>query len=35
MKLCSFDDDRLGIVEGAEVLDVSGALEAIAPQYEG
>jgi 2-keto-4-pentenoate hydratase/2-oxohepta-3-ene-1,7-dioic acid hydratase in catechol pathway len=32
MKLCRFDDDRLGIVEGDEVLDVSGALEAVAPQ---
>ena len=32
MKLCRFDDDRLGTVDGDEVLDVSGALEAIAPQ---
>jgi len=32
MKLCRFDDNRLGLVEGDEVLDVSGALEAIAPQ---
>jgi 2-keto-4-pentenoate hydratase/2-oxohepta-3-ene-1,7-dioic acid hydratase in catechol pathway len=32
MKLCRFDDDRLGVVEGAEVLDVSAALQAIAPQ---
>jgi 2-keto-4-pentenoate hydratase/2-oxohepta-3-ene-1,7-dioic acid hydratase in catechol pathway len=32
MKLCRFDDDRLGLVEGGEVLDVSAALEAIAPQ---
>ena len=32
MKLCRFDDDRLGLVEGDEVLDVSGALAAIAPQ---
>ncbi len=32
MKLCRFDDDRLGIVEGAEVLDVSAALDAIAPR---
>jgi 2-keto-4-pentenoate hydratase/2-oxohepta-3-ene-1,7-dioic acid hydratase in catechol pathway len=32
MKLCRYDNDRLGIVEGAEVLDVSGALDAIAPQ---
>lgn len=32
MKLCRFDNDRLGLVEDDEVLDVSGALEAIAPQ---
>jgi len=32
MKLCRYDNDRLGIVEGAEVLDVSAALDAIAPQ---
>jgi len=31
MKLCRFDDDRLGIVEGDHVLDVSGALDAIPP----
>jgi len=31
MKLCRFDDDRLGIVEGDEVADVSAALDAIAP----
>lgn len=31
MKLCRFDDDRLGIVEGDEVLDVSDALDAIPP----
>ncbi|MCD6041500.1 MAG: 2-hydroxyhepta-2,4-diene,7-dioate isomerase [Burkholderiales bacterium] len=29
MKLCRFDNDRLGIVEGGEVLDVTAALEAI------
>lgn len=29
MKICRFDNDRLGIVEGGEVLDVSGALEAV------
>ena len=29
MKLCRFDDNRLGLVEGGEVLDVSGALEAL------
>jgi len=32
MKLCRFDDDRLGIVEDDEVLDVSKALEAIPAQ---
>jgi 2-keto-4-pentenoate hydratase/2-oxohepta-3-ene-1,7-dioic acid hydratase in catechol pathway len=32
MKLCRYDNDRLGIVEGGEVLDVSEALDAIAPQ---
>jgi 2-keto-4-pentenoate hydratase/2-oxohepta-3-ene-1,7-dioic acid hydratase in catechol pathway len=32
MKLCRFDDDRLGIVEDDEVLDVSKALEAIPGQ---
>lgn len=32
MKLCRYDDDRLGLVEGEEVLDVSGALEAIPAQ---
>jgi 2-keto-4-pentenoate hydratase/2-oxohepta-3-ene-1,7-dioic acid hydratase in catechol pathway len=31
MKICRFDDNRLGIVEGGEVLDVSGALAAIPP----
>ena len=29
MKICRFDDDRLGLVEGDEVLDVSDALAAI------
>lgn len=29
MKLCRFDDNRLGLVEGGEVLDVSGALEVL------
>lgn len=29
MKICRFDNDRLGIVEGGEVLDVSGALDAV------
>jgi 2-keto-4-pentenoate hydratase/2-oxohepta-3-ene-1,7-dioic acid hydratase in catechol pathway len=32
LKLCRFDNDRLGLVEGDEVLDVSGALDAIAPR---
>ena len=31
MKICRFDDDRLGLVEGSEVLDVSEALTAIPP----
>ena len=31
MKLCRFDDDRLGLVEGDEVADVSAALEVLAP----
>jgi len=29
MKLCRFDDDRLGLVDGSEVLDVSAALETL------
>src|SRR5829696_31320 len=32
MKICRYDDDRLGIVEGDQVLDVSGAMDAIPPQ---
>ena len=32
MKICRFDDDRLGIVEDDEVLDVTGALDAIPEQ---
>ena len=32
MKLCRFDDDRLGLVQGGEVLDVSAALEVIPAQ---
>ncbi len=32
MKICRFNDDRLGLVEGDEVIDVTGALEAI-PAY--
>jgi 2-keto-4-pentenoate hydratase/2-oxohepta-3-ene-1,7-dioic acid hydratase in catechol pathway len=32
MKICRFDDDRLGLVEGSEVLDVSEALAAIPPR---
>lgn len=29
MKICCFDDDRLGLVRGAEVLDVTEALDAL------
>lgn len=29
MRICRFDDDRLGLVEGAQILDVTPALEAI------
>lgn len=29
MKICRFNDDRLGLVEGEEVVDVTGALEVI------
>jgi 2-keto-4-pentenoate hydratase/2-oxohepta-3-ene-1,7-dioic acid hydratase in catechol pathway len=32
MKICRFNDDRLGIVEGDEVIDISAALEVI-PSY--
>jgi len=32
MRLCRYDDDRLGLVRGGEVLDVSPALEAIPSQ---
>jgi 2-keto-4-pentenoate hydratase/2-oxohepta-3-ene-1,7-dioic acid hydratase in catechol pathway len=32
MKICRYDDDRLGIVQGDEVLDVTRALEAIPEQ---
>jgi 2-keto-4-pentenoate hydratase/2-oxohepta-3-ene-1,7-dioic acid hydratase in catechol pathway len=32
MKICRYDDDRLGLVQGEEVLDVSEALEAIPEQ---
>src|SRR6266852_39730 len=32
MKLCRFDKNRLGIVQGDEVLDVTKALEAIPEQ---
>jgi 2-keto-4-pentenoate hydratase/2-oxohepta-3-ene-1,7-dioic acid hydratase in catechol pathway len=32
MKLCRFDNDRLGVVQGNEVLDVSGALSEIPQQ---
>ena len=29
MRICRFDEDRLGLVEGEEVLDVTPALQAI------
>ena len=29
MKLCRFDDDRLGLVDGSDVLDVSASLDAL------
>jgi len=32
MKLCRFDDDRLGLIDGEDVLDVSDALDAIPAQ---
>lgn len=32
MKICRFDNDRLGIVEGGEVLDVTEALAAVPPR---
>ena len=32
MKLCRFDDDRLGLVQGGEVIDVTAALEVLAPR---
>ena len=32
MKICRFDDDRLGLVKGDEVLDVTAALEVIPAQ---
>jgi 2,4-didehydro-3-deoxy-L-rhamnonate hydrolase len=32
MRLCRYDDDRLGLVRGEEVLDVTAALEAIPQQ---
>jgi len=32
MKLCRFDDNRLGVVQGADVLDVTAALEEIPAQ---
>ena len=32
MKICRFDDDRLGVVKGDEVLDVTPALEVIPAQ---
>ena len=32
MRLCRFDDDRLGVVEGATVRDVTAALDVL-PEY--
>lgn len=32
MKICRFDDERLGLVDGGDVLDVTEALAAIPPQ---
>jgi 2-keto-4-pentenoate hydratase/2-oxohepta-3-ene-1,7-dioic acid hydratase in catechol pathway len=32
MRICRFDDDRLGLVQGEDVLDVTPALEVIAQQ---
>ena len=32
MKLCRFDNDRLGVVQGGEALDVTPALSEIVPQ---
>lgn len=32
MKICRFDGDRLGLVEGVRVIDVTAALDAIPPQ---
>ena len=32
MRICRFDDDRLGLVKGDDVLDVTPALEAIPQQ---
>ena len=29
MKICRFDNDRLGVVEGDRVLDVTGALDVL------
>src|SRR5258707_14668965 len=31
MKLCRFDDDRIGLVRGRSVHDVSGILDALPP----
>ena len=36
MKICWFNDNQLGLVEGDSVLDVSAALKALpAPRYPG
>ena len=31
MKICRFNDDRLGVVDGEDVIDVTGALDVIPP----
>ena len=31
MRLCRFNDDRLGIVDGAQVRDVTAALDVLPP----
>jgi 2-keto-4-pentenoate hydratase/2-oxohepta-3-ene-1,7-dioic acid hydratase in catechol pathway len=31
MRICRFDNDRLGVVDGEEIIDVSSALEALEP----
>lgn len=33
MKICRFNDNRLGLVEGDQIVDVTGALDAIPPMH--